>query len=167
MFVFIMFVFIYLFLTCKHNTEPNSTTVSEGLFDAKESSTKKLTKNEKSNGGDDVVIDPQAGKSCFISSVIENTSANVKDLNAKRHATGNSDGVSEVCSHVNINVNRALQRDFDVLKLDVSILEARLPFAISQNESNIDTLRIKQKDMETIIQQQQQTICKLNEDPII
>ncbi len=90
--------------------------------------------------------------------------ASVKDLNAKRHATGNNDGVSEVCSRVSINANRALQRDVEVLKLDVSILAARLPFAISQNESNIDTLRLKQKDMETIIQQQQQSICKLNEE---
>ena len=55
-------------LNSKHNTEPNSTVA------------KKSTKNEKSNEGDEVVIDPQAEKSYFISSVIENTSVNVKDL---------------------------------------------------------------------------------------
>ncbi len=126
--------------------------------------TKKSTKNEKSNEGNEVVIDPQVQKSCFISSVIENTSANIKDLNAKPHTTDNSDGVSSVCSRVSINANRVLERDFEVLKLNVSILKARLPFAISQNKSNINTLRIKQEDMETIIQQQQQTICKLNEE---
>ena len=43
------------------------------------------------------------------------------------------------------------------------VLETRLPSAISQNESNIDSVRLKQKDLEFVIWQQQEEICKLNE----
>ena len=69
------------------------------------------------------------------------------------------------CNSFVNSVNRVLQRDLDILKLDVSILETRLPSAISQNESNIASVRLKQKDLEFVIwQQQQQESCKLNEE---
>ena len=88
---------------------------------------------------------------------------NVYDQNAKFIATVNGGAVFVGCNCVGNSVNRVLQIDLDILKLDVSALEGRLPSAISQNESNIDSVRLKQKDMEFIIWQQQQTICKLNE----
>ena len=54
--------------------------------------------------------------------------------------------------------------DIEGMKLDIVILESRLPPAILQNESDIDLLRIGQKDMETVVRQQQETISKLNEE---
>ena len=54
--------------------------------------------------------------------------------------------------------------DTEGMKLDIVILESRLPPAILQNESDIDLLRIGQKDMETVVRQQQETISKLNEE---
>jgi hypothetical protein len=47
----------------------------------------------------------------------------------------------------------------------MAILESRLPPAISQNESDIDSLRIKQKYMEIVMRKQQETnIGKLSEE---
>ena len=60
--------------------------------------------------------------------------------------------------------HRTLMADIEGMKLDIVILESLLPPAILQNESDIDLLRIGQKDMETVVRQQQETISKLNEE---
>ena len=78
--------------------------------------------------------------------------------------TVNSNAVFQENKRVFNVANRTLQRDLELLKLDVTVLETRLPHAIVQNESNIEALRRKQKDMEIIIQQQKQTICNLDEE---
>ena len=59
--------------------------------------------------------------------------------------------------------NRAFLAEIERMKLDISIVESRLPNAISQRESAIETLRRKQKVVKTVIQQQD-TICKLIEE---
>ena len=129
----------------KYTVEPNSTTTSKSLAPKE---------------GDNISTIPQAGNYWSRPSVTQNTNVNVED----RNATASSDAGHEGCIRFSNSINRVLQRDLDILKLDVSILEARLPSAISENESNIDSIRIKQKDMELVIGQQQQTIRKLHEE---
>lgn len=81
-----------------------------------------------------------------------------------RSSVANNDEVPEVCNHYTACANRTLMADIEGMKLDIVILESRLPSAILQNESDIDSLRIGQKDMETVVRQQQETISKLNEE---
>ena len=129
----------------KYTVEPNLTTTSKGLAPKE---------------GDNISTIPQVANYWSRPSVTQNTNVNVKD----RNATASSDAVHEGCVRFSNSINRVLQRDLDILKLDVSILEARLPSAISENESNIDSIRIKQKNTELVIGQQQQTIRKLHEE---
>ena len=58
----------------------------------------------------------------------------------------------------------SLENSSEGLEQEILALESRLPPAITQNESSIDSLRLKQKDMEIIMQQQQQTIYNLREE---
>ena len=67
-------------------------------------------------------------------------------------------GDTEVCNRTCSNMNGALQSNLEGLEQEILILESRLPPAISQNESDIDSLRIKQKDIEIVLRQQQETI---------
>ena len=57
-------------------------------------------------------------------------------------------------------MNGAVLRTLEGLEQEILVLESRLPPAILQNESSIDSLRLKQKDIEIIMQQQQQTILQ-------
>ncbi|CAB4035133.1 Hypothetical predicted protein, partial [Paramuricea clavata] len=56
--------------------------------------------------------------------------------------------------------------DLEGLKLEITILESRLFAAISKNklESDIDLLRVKQKESEAAIRRQDDVICTLNEE---
>ena len=147
----------------KYNSELNSTAASEGLLDVSRVSLGKSNENEKPNKGDKDLTDSQVGKSCFRSSAIQHACLEkVHDEN--QSVTVNSNAVFQENKRVFNVANRTLQRDLELLKLDVSVLETRLPHAIVQNESNIEALRRKQKDMEIIIQQQKQIICNLNEE---
>ena len=105
----------------------------------------------------------QAGELQSGPSVIHDTNINVEVRGVKPNTTASGDAVFVGRNSFVNSVNRVIQRDLDILKLDVSILETRLPLAISQNESNIDSVRLKQKDLEFVVWQQQQEICKLNE----
>ena len=141
-------------LSCLHrkfNTDPNSTAASEGLA---------------INVGDGDFIVSQAGGLQSGPSVIHDTSINVDSevRGVKPNTIASGDAVFVGRNSFVNSVNRVIQRDLDILKLDVSILETRLPLAISQNESNIDSVRLKQKDLEFVVWQQQQEICKLNEE---
>ena len=142
----------------------NSIAASEGLVNVSKAFFNKSARHEKPNKNVKNVSDMQVGKTCFISSVSENTCLNEEAHAANRNEIVNNGAKFEENNRVCDVVNRTLQRDLEVLKLDVTILENRLPAAIVQNESNIDSLRRKQKDMEIIIHQQQQTICNLKEE---
>ena len=133
----------------KFNTDPNSTAASEGLA---------------INMGDIDFDISQAGELQSGPSVIHDTNINVEVRGVKPNTTGSGDAMFVGCNSFVNSVNRVIQRDLDILKLDVSILETRLPLAISQNESNIDSVRLKQNDLEFVVWQQQQEICKLNEE---
>ncbi|CAB3997337.1 Hypothetical predicted protein [Paramuricea clavata] len=56
--------------------------------------------------------------------------------------------------------------DLEGLKLEITILQARLSAAISKNELelDIDLLRVKQKESEAAIRRQDDVICGLNEE---
>ena len=123
-------------LHCKFNSDPNSTAASEGYA---------------INMGDGDFVISQAGELQSGPSVIHGTNINVKVRGVKPNTTASGDAVFVGRNSFVNSVNRAIQRDLDILKLDVSILETRLPLAISQNESNIDSVRLKQKDLEFVV----------------
>ena len=100
-------------------------------------------------------------------SAAENISVAMESQSAKpkcRSSVANNDEVLEVCNHYTACASRTLMADIEGMKLDIVILESRLPPAILQNESDINLLRIGRKDMETVVRQQQETISKLNEE---
>ena len=111
-------------LNCSYRkcyVDPNSTAESEGLASSK---------------GDDALTISQTVKQLWSKlSVTQNMNVNVNDRNGKFSATANGDAAFVACNCVGNSVNRVLQRDLDILKLDVSVLESRLPSAISQNHS--------------------------------
>ena len=83
---------------------------------------------------------------------------------------GASNGVSEsrkICTCPYTCVNSNIFAELEGVKLDMTILESRLFASISQQESKsdeINSLRVKQKDMEAIINKKDEVICKLNEE---
>ena len=74
---------------------------------------------------------------------------------------------SKVCTCPYTCVNSNIIAELEGVKLDITILESRLFASISQQESksvDINSLRVKQKDMEAIINKKDEVICKLNEE---
>lgn len=51
--------------------------------------------------------------------------------------------------------------ELEGVKQDITILESRLLSVISQNESDIPSFRVKQKEMEAAIRRQDEVICGL------
>ena len=122
----------------KYNSELKSTAAREGLVDVSRVSLNKSNENEKPSKGEMDLSDPQVGKACFGSSAIQDECLEeVHDENLS--LTVNSNAVFEENKRVFNVANRTLQRDLELLKLDVTVLETRLPHAIVQNKSNIKT----------------------------
>ena len=70
----------------------------------------------------------------------------------------NSSSVSkaEVCEHTDNCINKDIIAQLEGMKLDLKTLESRLFTSISQQESKFDdinSIHVKQKDMESIIKQ--------------
>ena len=63
--------------------------------------------------------------------------------------------------------NIAITTDIEGIKLDMSILEARLVNIMNENKSDISSLQIKLKELEGVIRFQDEVICKLSKDNVI
>ena len=109
----------------RHNGELNSIAASEGLVNVSKAFFNKSARHEKSNKNVKNVSDQQVGKTCFISSVSENTCLNKEAHAANRNEIVNNGAKFEENNRVCDVVNRTLQRDLEVLKLDVTILEKK------------------------------------------
>ncbi|CAB4019614.1 Hypothetical predicted protein, partial [Paramuricea clavata] len=82
-------------------------------------------------------------------------------------AAGDGVSVSKVCTCPYTCVNSDIIAELEGVKLDMTILGSRLFASISQQESksdDINSLRVKQKDIEAIINKKDEVICKLNEE---
>ena len=86
------------------------------------------------------------------------------DHNVEENIAGDSTCIDE--SEVS-GCNSAISTDIEGIKLDMSILEARLVNIINENKSDISSLKIKLKELEGVIRYQDEVICKLSEDNLI
>jgi ethanolamine utilization protein EutQ (cupin superfamily) len=78
----------------------------------------------------------------------------------------NSSSVSKakVCEHTDNCINRDIIAQLEAVKLDLKTLESRLFTSISQQESKFDdinSMHVKQKEMESTIKQKHEEIHKL------
>jgi hypothetical protein len=91
--------------------------------------------------------------------------ANNSDLNSEENIDRGSICINE--NEVSSYSSVIITADIEGIKLDMSILEARLLNATKECKSDISSLQMKLKELKGVIRHQRDVICKLSEDNLI